>query len=126
MGLSYNEEQCIKNLIQEVIPGSIDMKALENLLKNLGIEDEKPQSNKHLDYSKISGSTIRIFNKLNHDMNEQSVEDLGDFIGPNNFQYIDAIIAGKSQRLEVIDPTTLRRILQVTLCTIIFPSFYRT
>lgn len=112
LSLSYNDEMCIKNLIQSVFNGCIDLSALEHLLSNLGIEDEKPASNKHLDYSKLSGEAIRIFNKINHDMNEHNLDELEDFLGKQNLDKIEAVIGGKTQTLDVLTATKLKDILK--------------
>jgi hypothetical protein len=112
LGLWYNDEQCIINLIQEILPGNIDVTGIEVLLTKIGIEDEKPRSSKHLDYSKITGPTIRIFNSLNHNMNKLGQEDLTDFLEEKNLGFIDAEIGGHTQKLLVIDQIKLRKVLQ--------------
>jgi hypothetical protein len=85
---------------------------LEGLLVKLGIEDERPESNKHLNYSKINASTIRIFNKVNHDMNEQGIEKLEEFIGEENLDDLEVEIGGEVQILKTIAATKLQRIFQ--------------
>ena len=72
LSLNYNDEMCIKDIVPSKMKGSVNLTKLEALLVTLGIEDEKPISTKQLDYSKITGPVIRIFNKINHDMNEQN------------------------------------------------------
>jgi hypothetical protein len=99
-------------LIQEILPGNIDVTGIEVLLTKMGIEDEKPRPSKHLDYSKITGPTIRIFNSLNHDMNKLGQEDLTDFLEEKNLGYTDAEIGGQIQKLLVIDQIKLRKVLQ--------------
>lgn len=89
----------IKNLTPEVYPGSINLQALEMLVANLGITDEKPQPNEHLDYSKMTGGCIRILNKINHDMNEQKALDFYQFLN----------ITDKDK---VMDPLQLRDIFR--------------
>lgn len=112
LGLSYNDEMWCKNLIQEVFPGWVDLSGLELLLSNLDICDEKPESNKHLDYSKITANTIRIFNKIDHDMIQLGIKEVADFIGKKNLEQLDVEIKGQVQQLEVVRPTKLADVLR--------------
>ena len=111
-GLSYNDEMWCRNLIQEVFPGWIDLSGLELLLTNLDIWDEKPLSSKHLDYSKITANTVRIFNKIHHDMVQQELTEVADFIGKQNIEKLEVEIGGSLQQLEVIHANKLGDVLR--------------
>ena len=112
MSLSYNDEMCIKFLVPSLLNGWIDITKIEELLIKLGIEDEKPVPTKHLNYSKLTGPSIRIFNKINHDMNEQEIEDIEDFIGKENLDTIEIVTKNKTENIEMITPIKLREVLQ--------------
>ena len=113
--LSYNDEQCIKDLIQEVFPNTINILALENLFKNLGIEDEKPVQS--YNYSEIPGPVIRIFNKINYILENQGFKDILDFLGEENWKPMDIQENHKNPDQDspniilIIDPVTLRKIM---------------
>lgn len=68
--LSYNEEACIKDLFNHIVKETIDIMSLEKVIKTLGIEDEKPPFNKHLNYSQLNPSSIKLFNKINQRVEE--------------------------------------------------------
>ena len=112
MSLSYNDEMCIKTLVPSLLKGWIDITKLEEVLLKIGIEDEKPAPTKHLNYSKLTGPMIRIFNKINHDMNELEFEWLEDFIGESNLDTIEIVTKNKSENIQVITPIKLREVLQ--------------
>lgn len=108
VGLTYNDEQCIKNLTQEILPKCIDFNKLEMMLSELGIQDEIPKSNKHLDYSSIKAPAIRIFNKIAKTMAERNIDSIADFLGPENFNSVDVVIGGNNEKLDIIDSQKLQ------------------
>lgn len=89
----------------------MDITKLENILAKLGIEDEKPVSTKHLDYSKLTGNSIRIFNKINHDMNELEIEDVAEFIGKDNLELVEVVTKTKTEQVETIHAHKMRTVL---------------
>mmetsp|Transcript_29706 Transcript_29706/g.34033 ORF Transcript_29706/g.34033 Transcript_29706/m.34033 type:complete len:284 (-) Transcript_29706:65-916(-) len=112
LSLSYNDEMCIKSLIHSSLVGSLDITKLEQVLSKLGIEDEKPVSTKHLNFSKLTGSSIRIFNKINHDMNENEIDDVCVFLGKHNLDLVEVVARDKAETVEAITPIKLRDVLR--------------
>lgn len=112
MSLSYNDEMSIKSIVPSLLKGCIDITRLEELLVKLGIEDEKPIPTKHLNYSKLTGPSIRIFNKINHDMNELEIDEIEDFIGKENLDTIEIVTKNKTENVQTITPIKLMEVLQ--------------
>ena len=110
--LSYNDEMAIKNIFNPVLKGCIDIANLEDVLKTLGIEDEMPPYNKHLDYKKLKSSSIRLFNKIFQRMNEIEAETVIEFLGPSNIEYIQIVTKDKKEAIEVISNYKLREVLR--------------
>lgn len=106
--LSYNDELVIKDIIQEILPGCVDLGSLEALLVHLGIEDLKPT--KHLDYSSLTANVIRLFNSISSKLQTTS-QNLCQFLGNDNLKSVEISTSQGENLYLVIDPVDLRKIL---------------
>jgi hypothetical protein len=53
-------------------------------LSEIGIKENLPPSNKHLDYAYLDFDSIRLFNKINSFLEEKNISSVEEMIGEQN------------------------------------------
>ena len=89
--ITYRDRKLIQELIKPIWMDSIDIKILEEIMEKIGIYEDYPLSNKYLNYRKLSGPTIRTFNKIIKYLNENRIGNAADLIPSDKIETIELI-----------------------------------
>jgi len=112
VSLSLNDQVHFKDLIRPIMQDFVDVKLVLKILEDLGIFEDVPPSNKHLDYNKLEGPAIRIFNEIIRYMKTNEIIDTLEFINKDNCDLIEVVGKDKSDTIQVIQALKLRDVLR--------------
>lgn len=88
---SIDEQIYFKDLVRPIIQDFIDVAVLREIMENLGIVEDIPPSTKHIDYNKLEGQSIRIFNRIIKYMKKNEI--LGMLSVLNYYCLINSLLA---------------------------------
>lgn len=57
----------------------------------MGITENLPESNKHLDYSSLGFGSIRLFNKIIEYMDRHHIDTVEEFLGKDNIDHYEVV-----------------------------------
>jgi hypothetical protein len=77
----------------------------------MGITENLPESNRHLDYSSLGFGSIRLFNKIIDFMDTHGVQSLEEFLGKDNIDHYDVVSQKKTEKIQIVKNTKLRDLL---------------
>lgn len=63
---------------------TIKIKSISRFLDELGIKEKLPESNKHMDYSALDLTSIRLLNKIISYIDSNNISSVDEFIGQEN------------------------------------------
>ena len=67
------------------------------ILADIGVVDQLPSSTSKLDFTKLTGPSIRLFNKINTYLEKnQLVDQIEIFIGESNLEAYEVVSKGTS------------------------------
>lgn len=75
-GENVAQKEVLKSILRPIFQDYVDIKTVEELLKELGIQEPLPKSNKYMDYEILSGQDIRQFNKIIQHMKDNDIIDV--------------------------------------------------
>ena len=110
--LSYQDKICVENFVKPIIRDNVDVDSIRFFLSNLGIEEKLPKSTAHLDYIKLKGPSIRIFNRIIKHMETNNIENIQDLLGEDNIENYEVISREKLHQIQVISEQKLRDVLR--------------
>ncbi|CAI2380388.1 unnamed protein product [Moneuplotes crassus] len=111
-------ENILKSLFQPLVQDFIDVGRIREMFADLGISEELPPQNKHLDYSSITGPTIRIFNRMIKYMDENKIDGITKILRKSMFKNFQVEVAqtGKTQFVPTIEAERLSKLLRGIYC----------
>lgn len=112
IAMNYEDVQYFKDLIRPVIQDFVDVRVVLDIMNDLGISENLPPSNKHMDYKKLEGPSIRIFNRIINYMKTNEIMDIINFLNKENLDLIEVVGKDKQDTIETIQALKLRDILR--------------
>lgn len=114
IGVSFNhhDQMNFKDLIRPIIQDFVDVKVVLKIMEDLGITEDIPPATKHLDYNKLEGPAIRIFNRIIRYMKTNEIIDVIEFLHKENCELIDVVSKTKQDKIETIQAAKLRDVLR--------------
>jgi hypothetical protein len=109
---SIDEQMYFKDLVRPIIQDFVDVKILKEIMEDLGISEDIPPSTRHMDYNKLEGPSIRIFNRIIKYMKRHKISDVVDFLCKENWDLIEVVGKEKRDNIQVIEATKMRDILR--------------
>ena len=100
----------LKELVPPILNDYINLSRLIEIFSSVGIFEKLPANRKYIDYIKIDGPRIRLFNKINQNLIRENY-DIVDFIGLKNIEKINLISSSKEYHLQVVKVNTFANIL---------------
>ena len=82
--LSIPEQTVLKDILQPTFQDFTDINVLQQFLTDLGITEDIPKPTKHLDFSHLEPSDIRMLNKIIKYMEAHKIQDVLDLMGNQN------------------------------------------
>ena len=110
--LTTQDLNLIKDIIRPIWIDSIDIKNLEEITKNFGINEDYPADNKHLNYSTLTGPAIRTFNKIIKYITENNISDIMNLIPKNKIEKITLVSKTKEETIDFISSSSLEEVLR--------------
>ena len=110
--LTIQEINLLKDVIKPIWTDAIDVNNLEEITKNFGIYEDYPTDNKHLDYSSLTGPSIRTFNKIIKYMNENYISNILSMIPKNKIEKITLVSKTKEETIDYITPSSFEEVLR--------------
>lgn len=83
------------------------------LLSNLGIHEKLPESTAHLDYTRLTGPSIRIFNRIIKYMEKHQISSITEFLGESNIEHYEVVSKEKHHKIQVINDQKFRDVLRL-------------
>ena len=90
----------------------LEVKSISKILSQLGISEDLPKSTKNFNYDELSGSGIRIINKIIRYMREHKIKDVSNFIGKENIEQREVIASNKTEIIEIVQAEKFHSILR--------------
>lgn len=114
IGVSFNhhDQMHFKDLIRPIMQDFVDVKVVSKIMEDLGIVEDIPPATKHLDYNKLQGPAIRIFNRIVRYMKTNEIIDVIEFLHKENCELIDVVSKTKQDKIETIQAVKLRDVLR--------------
>uniref|UniRef100_A0A7S3IZZ3 Uncharacterized protein n=1 Tax=Euplotes harpa TaxID=151035 RepID=A0A7S3IZZ3_9SPIT len=82
------------------------------ILEMLGIRKDVPLATKHMDYTKLEGEAIRIFNRIIKYMDKNHIDDVMEFVGKKNIQNVTIVSKTKEHWIETVHRDKMRDVLR--------------
>ena len=111
VNLDLEDISIIKNMFPTVVGNLVNVGILVSIMKELSIVEDIPPPSKYLDFSKLTGSSIRIFNKIISYMHENNLQEVDDFIGNDKIENLLVVSQRKEETLQTISADLLGDIL---------------
>ncbi|CAI2365025.1 unnamed protein product [Moneuplotes crassus] len=105
-------KQAIKHIATPFMENTVEVYTLVSVLANYGCYELFPKSNKHINYRRMDGATIRIFNRIIAIMDREKHETIEDFLGESNITYIEVVSPSRTEKIGVVNHLKFRGILR--------------
>ena len=89
----------------------IDVKAMVDIMGDLGIYEDVPRPTAQLDYSQLEGPTIRIWNRIVRYMKQNDINDMNELIQPNEVDMLNIVSKDKEHVVRVVQKSKFEDIL---------------
>ena len=90
----------------------LEVQSISNILGQLGIPEKIPKGTKNFDYNDLSGSGIRVMNKIIKEMSDNKITDVVEFLGRENIEKKEVVAPNKSEVIEIISADKFLHILR--------------
>ncbi|CAI2373541.1 unnamed protein product [Moneuplotes crassus] len=112
LNITGDTKQGIEHVLVPFLDNSVEIHSLISTMAKYGCFELFPKSNKHINYRKMDGATIRILNRIIAIMERDKQENVEDFLGEKNITYIEVVSPSKTEKIGVIDHLKLREVLR--------------
>lgn len=102
----------IESILKPIILDLVDVESMRYYMSKLGITEELPKSTRHLDYTKLKGPAIRVFNSIIQYMDVNNVNSVIELIGEDIIDDYEVVSKDKQHKIQVISSMKLRNRLR--------------
>ena len=104
IGLEFNEKDksILNDILVPMLNDSTDVKELIIVMNKLGIYEDIPKPNKTIDYLKLEGRTIRIFNRIIKYLKENDIYEVLNIIPKDEIDLFTVVSKDKEIVIETI------------------------
>ena len=110
--LEFEDRLIFKDVVKPILQDFINVEHVIQVLKRLGIVEDMPPASKYMNYDKLSGREIRIFNKINNYMQTHNITDVLDIFSPGDTYKIVVQAKDKEEEIDVIHEDKLEAVLK--------------
>jgi hypothetical protein len=110
--VNQKDQICIESILKPIILDLVDVESMRYYMSKLGITEDLPKSTRHLDYTKLKGPTIRVFNSIIQYMDINHIYSIIELIGEDNIDSYEVVSKEKQHKIQVISSKTLRNKLR--------------
>lgn len=108
-----SERNAVTELTKNKVLNNIfEVKVLRKILTKLGILEDMPQGTRELNYEELSGSGIRIINKIVREMQEKKMKDVIKFLGEDNVKNVPIEAGKKTEKVQTISADDFLNVLR--------------
>ena len=100
--LEIEDISVLKSMFPTLIGSFINVEMLIEIMKELKINEDIPPPSKYLDFSKLTGNSIRIFNKIINYMQNNKINEIESFVGKEKIDIIDFVSQKKQDSIQTI------------------------
>ena len=110
--LEFEDRLIFKDVVKPILQDFINVEHVIQVLKRLGIVEDMPPASKYMNYDKLSGREIRIFNKINNYMQTHNIADVLGIFSPGDTYKIVVQAKDKQEEIDVIHEDKLEAVLK--------------
>jgi hypothetical protein len=96
----------------KVLNNIFEVKVIRKILAKLGVLEDIPKSTKNFNYEELSGSSIRIINKILREMKEKKMSNLSQFLGSENIENVKMESENKTETVQTISADNFINVLR--------------
>lgn len=90
---------------------TVKVKSIAKFMTEVGIHEDLPHSNRHLDYTTLGCGSVRLLNKINAYMDEHGQDSVEEFLGQENIDHYEVVSQKKTEKIQIVKNTKLRDLL---------------
>ena len=113
IGIDFDDKdkKYLNDLLVPLHNNYIDVKAMVDIMGDLGIYEDVPKPTAQLDYSQLEGPTIRLWNRIVRYMKQNDINDVNELIQPNEVDMLNIVSKDKEHVVRVVQTSKFEDIL---------------
>lgn len=93
---NLNDKLAIEQLVRPILRDVFDVDKLNSIFHSIGVRDPMPVTSNRMDFNKLKGPSIRLFNKIIKYLEKTNeIDDVEAFLGHDKIDSIEVVSKGK-------------------------------